>query len=227
METQLIIEGLGTINVSSEYIGDKQSPWSKDNYHNHLIEVSLSDDFKTHGSYTVSNSGGYLIELSDCGGSARVRDSFGSDNPKTSDWFEIEYIPNEDGDLDDEGNIELVPVINPEGYNIPLNMVMRIEQINHDDVKSLEFEYWASISHPEIQSEEDLISALKCCISDGISGLLDFEDFCSEFGYNSDSISDKKVYDSCVELSQKLLYVFGSEDRIEEIHLFLNENFDL
>lgn len=83
------------------------------------------DDFKVHGYYTISNAGGYEIELADSGDSARVRDAYGSDNPEISDWLEIEYVENEDGDVDEDGNLELVPVIDPNGYNIPLNMVMR------------------------------------------------------------------------------------------------------
>lgn len=83
------------------------------------------DYFKVHGHYTISNLGGYEIELADSGDSARVRDAYGNDNPQISDWLEIEYVPNEDGDLDEDGEVELVPVIDPSGYNIPLNMVMR------------------------------------------------------------------------------------------------------
>ncbi len=74
------------------------------------------EEFIPHGHYTVSNHGGYEVMLSDSGDAAKVRDSFGSDNPETSDWLEIEY--DENGD----------PVIDPSGYNIPLNMVMRINE---------------------------------------------------------------------------------------------------
>ena len=70
-------------------------------------------NFIAHGCYTISNSGGYLIELSDCGDSARVKDNYGSDNPQISDWLEIEYVTDE-------------ATIDPNGYNIPLNLVMRI-----------------------------------------------------------------------------------------------------
>lgn len=79
--------------------------------------ITGEEPFTTHGHYTVSNAGGYEIMLSDSGDAAKVRDAFGSDNPETSDWLEIEYVPNEDGEVE--------PVIDPQGYNIPLNMVMR------------------------------------------------------------------------------------------------------
>ena len=85
-----------------------------------LWEEQDSEEFVPHGSYTVSNSGGYEVMLNDAGDAARVRDAFGSDNPETSDWFEIEYIPNEEGESE--------PVIDPNGYNIPLSQVMKIQE---------------------------------------------------------------------------------------------------
>ena len=74
------------------------------------------EEFIPQGTYTVSNTGGYEIMLSDSGDAAKVRDAFGSNNPRVSDWLEIEY--------DENGE----PVIDPNGYNIPLNMVMRINE---------------------------------------------------------------------------------------------------
>ncbi len=78
------------------------------------------ENFVAHGSYVVSNAGGYLIQLSSCGSSARVKDAFGFiDNPEISDWLPIEYVP-------EEGYDDLQPVIDPEGYNISLNLVMKL-----------------------------------------------------------------------------------------------------
>lgn len=76
------------------------------------------DDFVVHGTYTVSNSGGYEIMLDRSGESAKVRDAFGSDNPQTSGWLPIEYV-------EDKDTGEAEPVIDPKGYNIPLSHVMR------------------------------------------------------------------------------------------------------
>ena len=97
---------------------------------NECLELAINEyekhkSFKVHGGYTISNTGGYEIELSDCGDSARVRDAWGSDNPRISDWLEIEYIIDEDSEPDEEGYKESEPIIDPNGYNIPLNMVMR------------------------------------------------------------------------------------------------------
>lgn len=98
------------------------------NIQQHDIETNEDIDqqvneFIPHGSYTISNAGGYEIMLDDSGDAAKVRDAFGSDNPKTSDWLPIEYI------FDKETG-ESEPVIDPNGYNIPLNMVMRINNEN-------------------------------------------------------------------------------------------------
>lgn len=79
------------------------------------------EEFVPTGSYTVSNSGGYEVMISRSGDAAKVRDAFGSDTPQTSDWLEIEYIDNHE-----TGESE--PVIDPNGYNIPLNQVMRMRE---------------------------------------------------------------------------------------------------
>lgn len=44
--------------------------------------------FKPHGFHCVSNFGGWEIELSDCGDSARIRDSHSNEKSK---WKEIKY----------------------------------------------------------------------------------------------------------------------------------------
>ena len=85
-----------------------------------------NEEFIAHGFYTVSNAGGYEVQLSDSGDAARMRDAHGSYNPKISDWFEIKYIA--DPDSDEPENDDLVTVIDPEGYNIPLNLVMRMNR---------------------------------------------------------------------------------------------------
>ena len=115
-----------------------------------------TDDFRVDGFYTISNSGGYEIMLDNSGDSAKVRDAYGSDNPKTSDWLEIEYIDEEDGELDEDGFPNSIPVIDPNGYNIPLDMVMRAyagggglkkpTYIPNEDIESLKTNYGQTIS---------------------------------------------------------------------------------
>jgi hypothetical protein len=71
------------------------------------MDYSENQNFEPHGYYTVSNSHGYEIMLSDDGDMAKVKDG-----DMISDWLEIEYIDEES-------------VIDPEGYHIPMNLVMR------------------------------------------------------------------------------------------------------
>lgn len=93
--------------------------------------LSMEEElFRVDGVYTVSNSGGYEIMLSDDGDSVKVRDAFGSDNPETSDWLEIEYVGSEDGEME--------AVIDPNGYNIPLNMVMKANNSLNESEEEVE-----------------------------------------------------------------------------------------
>lgn len=197
MEIALEIDNLGQLIVSN-----------KENN----IEVVFNDGFIAHGVYNISNSGGFLVQISYSGDSVRLKDSFGSDNPKISDWFEIEYIPNEDGDLDEEGNIELIPVIDPEGYNVPLNMVMRLDNF---EIQSKDFCF--PFLESKITSEKDLIKALHLKISEGLVGSLNFEDFCSELGYDVGDVHQKK-YQSCVKMNKTLIDVFGDIQTISKIY---------
>lgn len=84
----------------------------------HLVE-----DFKVHGVHAVSNCGGYEIEISDDGETARVRTTFHSDPAKNevSNWLPIVDV-NDPADEDTES----IPVIDPEGLYIPLSAVMRV-----------------------------------------------------------------------------------------------------
>lgn len=85
----------------------------------------MKNEFIPYGFYTVSNCGGYEIMLDSSGDMAKVRDAFGSDNPEISDWLPIEYVDSED-EFDDDGYPEYIAVIDPTGYNIPLNLVCKI-----------------------------------------------------------------------------------------------------
>lgn len=87
------------------------------------IERVLS--FKANGAHAVSNAGGYLVELSSCGDSARLEiNEKGSKHYVLTDWLEIEFIIDEDSEEDEEGHKESEPVIDPDGYNVPLSLVM-------------------------------------------------------------------------------------------------------
>lgn len=113
---------LGIIPNNSQIYSEEEFD---DKIREEYTEGDEDEEFVVHGHYTVSNSGGYEIMLTDSGDAARVRDAFGSENPETSDWLQIEYVEDENGEPDEDGNLPSEPVIDPQGYNIPLNLVMR------------------------------------------------------------------------------------------------------
>jgi len=73
------------------------------------------DQFITHGVYTLTNTMGYEVQLSECGDAARLKDG---DN--ITDWLEIEFV--EDEDDSDVAN----SVIDPDGYNVPLDLITKV-----------------------------------------------------------------------------------------------------
>lgn len=118
-------------------------------------EDEQEEPFIPQGGYTVSNSGGYLIQFTKDYEMARVKDSFGGDNPEVSDWLPVEYVASEDGGVDEEGFPEMVAVIDPEGYNIPLNQVMRLDNTVQEDTEPI-YE----------MDEEELTEAIYSAISE-------------------------------------------------------------
>ena len=132
-------------------------------------EEEEDEAFRVDGFYTVSNAGGYEIMLSDDGDAAKVRDAFGSDNPKTSDYLEIEYVDSEDGEMDDEGNPEMEPVIDPNGYNIPLNRVMRVRN------EEIEEEYTESTDESTLSiREQKLVNIVNKALTEDTASTLKF-----------------------------------------------------
>jgi hypothetical protein len=179
------------------------------------INQENNEPFEVHGYYTVSNSGGYEIMLSDDGEMARVRDAFGSDDPETSDWLPIEYVTSEDDE--DE------PVIDPEGYNIPLSQVMRAnkyseeEQISNDDIS----EDYDDASDQEKTDKNNLIGFTipNWAISYLINGDLD--------GLEDDDT--KKVQDFEHEISNKFgnaNFLLGGGDEPEDMGFCYRNDID-
>ena len=62
-------------------------------------------------------------------------------------------------------------------------------------------------------------SVLYCLLSDAQLADQNFDDFCSEFGYDPDSRKDFKIYESCCETLQKIrkLFTYDQRRQLEEI----------
>ena len=78
-----------------------------------VINAIRAIDFVCHGIYTISNACGYEIQISNDGEAARLRD-----NGKITDWLPIQFCYDEEE--------QTVGIIDPEGYNINLDCVLKI-----------------------------------------------------------------------------------------------------
>jgi hypothetical protein len=68
-----------------------------------------------HGYYQWSNACGYGIHLSDDSEQAKL--IMNDKDCTVTDWLDVVWCEDEDEEYE--------PVIDPNGYNIPLNLVMR------------------------------------------------------------------------------------------------------
>lgn len=60
-----------------------------------------------------------------------------------------------------------------------------------------------SIKDPEL-NEEKLLFAFRSFIEDAIAGDMGFDDFCGEFGYDTDSRRAEKIHKECKKSGQKV-----------------------
>lgn len=104
---------------------------------------------------------------------------------------------------------------NPDNYHNH-----RVRVYNVDNRKRTSFKFWASVMNPELCSRYEVLNALYCFVSDAVSGLDSFEDFCRNFGYDPDSRSAYKIWQICQRSSVKALRVFGLSR--SELYEFLN-----
>jgi hypothetical protein len=72
-------------------------------------------------------------------------------------------------------------------------------------------------------NEEDLKHAFYCLISDSLSAVNDFEDFCSEFGYNTDSRTAERIYKGCKKQYNKAIKLVDNESDLYDLANELND----
>ena len=94
---------------------------------------------------------------------------------------------------------------------------------NTETGKKTSFDFWASLADPELSSEYDIINAFYCFVSDAIAGEMTFEDFCSDFGYDNDSMTAYKTWKACKRSAAKLSRI-TTED-IYDLANDLSENY--
>lgn len=69
------------------------------------------------------------------------------------------------------------------------------------------FTFYQSVAQPEFKKEKELLWAFRCFVSDAISGEYDFDEFCSEFGYDKPSFA-YKTWRECQKSLRKFKRIF-------------------
>lgn len=77
--------------------------------------------------------------------------------------------------------------------------------------KRLSFDFWGSVMNPENKTEQEVVFAFYCFLSDSCAGNGTFENFCSEFGYDQDSRTAERIHKQCISSNQKFNRVFDCD----------------
>lgn len=96
--------------------------------------------------------------------------------------------------------------------------------VNTETHRKTAFEFWGSIAKPEIETEQELLFAFYCFLSDGQGSCYGFEKFCSEFGYDTDSRRAYKTFKVCEKSLHKAERIGIDEDMACDIMNDLSEN---
>ncbi len=92
------------------------------------------------------------------------------------------------------------------GYNYVYNITVS------NGEASVRFKYNTSINDykngKNYMESEDLRFALECFLSDATAGDMRFDDFCGEFGYDTDSRKAEKTYKECIKQCVRAQFIF-------------------
>lgn len=77
--------------------------------------------------------------------------------------------------------------------------------------KRLSFDFWGSIMNPENKTEQEVVSAFYCFLSDSCAGNETFENFCSDLGYDPDSRTAERIHKQCISSLAKFSRVFDCD----------------
>lgn len=97
---------------------------------------------------------------------------------------------------------------------------------NTETHKKTAFEFWGSMINPEITTTQELLFAFYCFLSDGESSQYGFNDFCANFGYDTDSRKAYKVFTSCQKALQKAERIGINENIACDMINDLQENYE-
>ena len=77
--------------------------------------------------------------------------------------------------------------------------------------KRLSFDFWGSIMNPENKTEQEVVFAFYCLLSDSCAGNETFENFCGDFGYDQDSRTAERIHKQCISSLAKFNRVFDCD----------------
>lgn len=97
----------------------------------------------------------------------------------------------------------------------------RVTVKNNETGKKTSFDFWGSVYEPRLETDYSLLNAFYCFVSDGLSAVDGFENFCSEFGYDTDSRRAEKIFKACKRSEEKLFRVTGYS--VDMMYDFINE----
>lgn len=78
----------------------------------------------------------------------------------------------------------------------------------HYQGRQYTFDFWQGVA---ISGEPDAEGCLDCLLSDAQSGEQDFEEFCSEFGYDTDSRSAEATWKACKKTATAMRRLLGAD----------------
>lgn len=96
---------------------------------------------------------------------------------------------------------------------------------------SFEFDFWAGVARPFIETEQEVIEAFSCFISDAIFAESDYSDFCDELGlkkfdeYGYEDRRSEYIYEKC--LDSRRLFDYAIDADIHDFFNWLVETYDL
>ena len=90
---------------------------------------------------------------------------------------------------------------------------------NTETEQKISFEFWGNIMKPEVKTEDELLNAFYCFVGDAVSGNDTFENFCSELGYNENSITAERTWKACKKSAEKLNKIYNGDiyDLVNEL----------
>ena len=97
--------------------------------------------------------------------------------------------------------------------------------VNTEIHRKTAFEFLGSIVKPEIETEQELLFAFYCFLSDGEGSRYGFDDFCANFGYDTDSRKAYKTFKACEKSLKKAERIGIDENMACDIMNDLQENY--